>query len=107
MGIITFDTGRYKGQERFLFETEDERLFLEHARNYFRQTPYLLFKEGLGIGTNRKSAAPRFNTILNGAYYTGGKCTISLEAFELIKIYAERFRMGERYDEETFVRPEL
>jgi len=95
-----------KGKERLIFETEEEREVLEKARNYFGEASTLLNK-GLDYKFSTKSAPSHFCKIKNGKSSNGSIVSISIENWRRTKEYASRLDREERYDPETFVRPEL
>ena len=107
MGIKLIKEGRNKGKKRFIFETDDERKILEDARNYFGESSALLI---IGWGrklTSKRSACPRFYAIRKGKHPKGSGASISIEEWKRTQEYASRYNREERYDPETFERPEF
>ena len=104
MGIYIIKNRICKGQERFLFETDDEIKILENARRFFH-TSYLFLSEGLGRNIEKSSAGTMFHAIKIGGDYRGYKRTISLKEFALIEHYEKLYKRGGRYNPETFEIP--
>lgn len=96
MGLKTI-----KGEERFVFETEEERSILDKARNYFQSSKLLLHE--CGYKTSTRSSAGIFGKIRNGKESDGRIRAISVESFKKIQDYASRFDEGERYDSNIFI----
>jgi hypothetical protein len=85
-----------KEKERFVIEEDMEREVLEDARDYFGSAR-LLLNEGLGYRlTSEHSSTGFFHRIKRG------KFGISVENWNKIKQYAERYNNGERYNPKFF-----
>ncbi len=94
-------------RERFVFETNDEKETLEKARNYFGESSTLLNK-GLDYKISTKSAGSRFSRLKRGKNKkTGRVSSISIENWRRAQEYALRYDKKERYEPETFVRPDF
>jgi len=91
-----------KSKELFVFETEEEERNkvdkMDKAREYFGSAR-LFLNEGLGYKFSKVGAAP-FRALKKVK-------SISFERWRNIEVYASRYENGERYDPETFVKPQM
>lgn len=88
------EEGKYRGKERFVVETEDERKTLEDARNFFGDAR-TLYNKGLEKIDSKKGANSRFIFMRRGKYQTGYPATMPVEDWEKIEDFASRYRKGE------------
>ena len=92
-------------KQRFVIETEEEREVLENARDYFGSSR-LLLNEGCDYRFSTKTCPGFFNRIKNETPKQRIP-RISVENWKRIEEYASRFNKKERYDPETFVKPDV
>jgi hypothetical protein len=97
-----------RSRKRFIVETGKEEEILENARTYFGEASTLL-NVGLGYKISKRNASSFFNKIKRGKNLDMGVSlsSISIRDWKRTKEYASRADRGERYDPETFVRPEF
>ena len=94
-----------RNEQRFAIETEEERMILENARNYFG-TSRLLLTKGCDYRLSPK-ACPGFFSKVKNENSNQKISRISVDNWKRIEEYASRFNKNERYDPETFVRPDI
>jgi hypothetical protein len=84
------------GKERFVVENDErkdednERKIVDDARNYF-DSANLLLNVGLRRKIEHRYCPSTFHKIRMG------DTSVSIESWEIIRNYAERYRRGERY----------
>jgi len=95
-----------RDEERFVFETGQEKDDLEDARRYFGDAPALMIN-GLGYNISKETAGDYFNRIKRGKHPTHKTSSVSVEDWRKILYYAFKYIEGEKYKPKKFVRPEL